>query len=167
MEWLPGTTDVMPVRYRMTATHSEHSVFQHWFKQRCRMLPWTDSMLLCVHDQGSSNASSAWSIEHHFAKLFVREVCRAFEWMVVVRNSLGLVETGFNALLNLKFSCALVTADYDATVNSPWDIQGLRYVRSKTYNFSATEVCVWGSTSVFKNKQNSFWILWSRNDFIR
>ena len=71
--------------YRIAAKYSNKSVFQHWFKERCRMISWKYLMPQHAHDQGASNATFGWRIWCHLAKLHVCEVLEAFEYLEVIR----------------------------------------------------------------------------------
>ena len=71
--------------YRIAAKYSNESVFQHCFKEVCRITSWKDMMPQRAHDQGASNATFGWRLWYHLAKLHVCEVCKAFEYLEVIR----------------------------------------------------------------------------------
>ena len=74
-------------RYRIAAKYSNKRVFQHWCKEGCRTTSWKDLMPQRAHDEGASNATFRWRVWCHLAKLHVCEVCKAFEYLEVIRYS--------------------------------------------------------------------------------
>ena len=80
----PGT--YCSVEYRIAAKYSNNSVFQHSFKEGCRITSWKDLMRQRAHDQGAAHATVRWRIWYHLAKLHVCEIRKAFEYLQVIRK---------------------------------------------------------------------------------
>ena len=67
-----------------------------------------------AHNQGESNATFGWRICYHLAKLHVYEVCKAFEYLGVIRYLSSKPTNG-----TVKFMSLLRLISADSRTNMP------------------------------------------------
>ena len=157
-------------RYRIAAKYSNKRVFQHWCKEGCRTTSWKDLMPQRAHDEGASNATFRWRVWCHLAKLHVCEVCKAFEYLEVIRY-IGLlykiylislpaydhcIPTRLHSLVWKAITCRclrvlLLQGFYRCMVTSPqkqliWSLQKTMYLEDQVSQHD----CVYIYTSIIR-----------------
>ena len=86
--WASSGCRMCSSAYRIAAKYSNKSVFQHLIKEECIIILWKYLIPQRAHHQGASNATFAWRIWYHLAKLHVCKVHKAFEYLEVIRYTL-------------------------------------------------------------------------------